>query len=86
MDYLVKIKFNKKDNMFDGHILKLVMENKGMDSQSLAKVIVDEAEKMSKQKKYVSPFSKNSKEHGYNHTGGKTDDITVLVAKIEKLN
>jgi len=30
----------------------------------------------------VSPFSKSARENYYDHTGGKPDDITVIVAQI----
>jgi hypothetical protein len=33
---------------------------------------------------YTSPFSLHAKKYGYRFLGGKSDDITVIVAQIKK--
>ena len=33
---------------------------------------------------YVSPFEIRAKQHGYLFRGGKSDDITIIVAKVEE--
>jgi hypothetical protein len=34
---------------------------------------------------YLSPFSLQAKRYGYKFLGGKSDDITVIVAQIKKV-
>lgn len=47
-----------------------------------SKALAEEAERLSKDKEYLSPFSKKARENQLNYTGGKPDDITIIVAQI----
>jgi hypothetical protein len=49
--------------------------------QELSKCIAHKAFKYSFMKSYESPFAKGAKEAGKMFMGGKSDDITVIVAK-----
>ena len=45
-------------------------------------VLARKAFQYSMKKKYYSPFAKRAKDYGYSHNSGKSDDITVVVAKV----
>ena len=68
------------DNLFDNHIQEEVVK-KGY-TNDLAKILARKAYKYSFKKNYYSPFAKRAKDYGYQHNSGKSDDITVVVAKI----
>ena len=42
--------------------------------------LAERALQLSQDGTYFSPFAQNAKKHGLNFTGGKQDDITVVVA------
>jgi len=60
-----------------------VREQKSKYDQ-LAKSIAIAAEKLSNSSTYESPFSLAAGNAGFRMTGGKPDDITVVVAQIKK--
>ncbi len=77
------------DNMEVDDILeevnKLSRDNKSIEinTQILSQNISKRAEFLSKDKKYLSPFTKKARENKYkNLIGGKPDDITVVAAQI----
>lgn len=51
-----------------------------MDPALVAELIAKEAEKYSYNQSYISPFAKGAREHFFDYSGGKPDDITVVVA------
>ena len=53
------------------------------DPNQLADVIANEAERLSNDATYLSPFATGAKEQFYDYLGGKQDDITVAVAQIK---
>lgn len=74
------------DNLEIDQIVAIL--NKNINSTKLntneaAKALAAEAEIKSKDKCYLSPFSKKAREHNFNYTGGKPDDITIIVAQIQ---
>jgi protein phosphatase PTC7 len=50
------------------------------DIKMLAEVIAKYAFRLSLDPAYNSPFAKRAKEHGLRFKGGKSDDISVVVA------
>ncbi len=52
------------------------------DDKKLAQNIARKAQKLSLDKNYISPFSKKSRENNIYRSGGKPDDITVVVSRI----
>jgi protein phosphatase PTC7 len=54
-----------------------------LDTESIAKLLSENAEEFSRDKNYYSPFAKRAKQNRYkNYLGGKPDDITVIIAQI----
>lgn len=52
------------------------------ETQELSKCIAHKAYNLSMEKAYESPFAKGAKAVGKFYMGGKEDDITVMVSKI----
>ncbi|WCJ39519.1 hypothetical protein M5689_020502 [Euphorbia peplus] len=71
------------DNVYAKEIEEILNRNKGDDLDKLALEISDRALVHSMDRTYNSPFAKAAKLEGREHTGGKNDDITVVVAKVE---
>jgi len=46
----------------------------------VSEIISCEAERMSKEAGYFSPFAKSAQKYHFDYMGGKQDDITVMVA------
>ncbi|KAJ4980954.1 hypothetical protein NE237_031791 [Protea cynaroides] len=73
------------DNLYEDNIMvamKKVTDRVGMYPYWVARMIAEDARIISKDKDIPSPFSLASKKAGYTHSGGKIDDITVLVAHV----
>lgn len=73
------------DNLFDIKIIDLIRpflrdRDDLQDPQLIAEIIAQEAERFSNNTHYISPFAKSAREHYYDYSGGKPDDITVIVA------
>jgi hypothetical protein len=49
----------------------------------ISKKLVELAEKKSRSQTNETPFSLAARKSGYNFRGGKVDDITVIVLKVE---
>jgi len=69
------------DNMFETDILDCINKIGGNDLRKLAYTIAETARQYSVSVDRVSPFEVNAYRSGYQYSGGKSDDITVLVAK-----
>jgi protein phosphatase PTC7 len=74
------------DNLFDIKIIELLRpflrdRDDILDPSLVAEIIAKEAERYSYNMNYVSPFAKGAHEHFYDYSGGKPDDITVIVAQ-----
>ena len=79
------------DNLYDADIEKYLTAFLSNDEQInkpeiIAKLIAQQAEKMSQKMEYESPFTREAKKHGLVYMGGKPDDITVVVAQIIENN
>ena len=73
------------DNLYTFKIIELIRPFiRGSDNlddpELISEIISTEAERMSKEKGYLSPFAKNAHKYHYDYMGGKQDDITVMVA------
>lgn len=70
------------DNLFDEDILEVVA-NSSTDPATVAQHIARQAHIVANDKDIISPFSKSARQNGYPlATGGKLDDITVIVARV----
>jgi len=69
------------DNLYDNEILDITQRSS--EPTTIAQLIAREAHEVANSKSIVSPFAKSARENGYPlATGGKLDDITVIVARI----
>lgn len=76
------------DNLFDVKIMDIVKpfirdQDEIADPDLVAELIAKEAEQWSYKRDYISPFAKGAREHYYDYSGGKPDDITVIVGQIK---
>jgi len=70
------------DNLFDDDIIE-VLANTSNDPVTIAQQIARHAHIVANDKDIISPFSKSARSNGYPlATGGKLDDITVIVARV----
>jgi len=76
------------DNLFVKDILEVVNKNVGktleggkMELKEISEEIADKAFRVSVDPGAITPWVEQAKCHGMNFIGGKSDDITVLVAK-----
>lgn len=76
------------DNLFDEWVLKCVEtyfeKGEGFDGGRIAEKIGSLAYKVSLNTEIITPFAKMAGKYNYKFVGGKSDDITVVVAKVEK--
>jgi len=72
------------DNVYKEQILEIVTKGlkEGVSLNLIASTLADIASKNGCDPKFASPFAKAAREYGYNITGGKLDDITIIVAMI----
>ncbi|XP_043694093.1 probable protein phosphatase 2C 80 [Telopea speciosissima] len=71
------------DNLFEENIIEIVNKVTGSIGRYpywVASMIAESAKIISKDKYLTTPFSLEAKMAGCRHSGGKIDDITVLVA------
>ena len=81
------------DGLFDnlshaviGQLVQKEVAAKGYDSTRVAEVIGQEAYRLSLDTTHKSPFAIEAMKAGYRFTGGKSDDITVVVGKVSLKN
>jgi len=73
------------DNLYDDEILEISQQS--MEPTTIAQLIARQAHEIANSKSIVSPFAKSARENGYPlATGGKLDDITVIVARVVSSN
>ncbi len=77
------------DNLYQEEIVKLVEEFTSGQEYSSSKLAIFLAEK-TKEKSFntedITPYSEKAREKDIYYKGGKKDDITILVARIEELS
>ncbi|XP_070572999.1 protein phosphatase PTC7 homolog [Ptychodera flava] len=74
------------DNMPDSLILQELSKLKDRTAESIqrtADAIAERARKLAYDANYMSPFALHARENGLDFTGGKPDDITVLLSTVE---
>eukprot|EP01125_Pyxidicula_operculata_P017389 TRINITY_DN6086_c0_g1_i2.p1 TRINITY_DN6086_c0_g1~~TRINITY_DN6086_c0_g1_i2.p1 ORF type:complete len:251 (-),score=45.42 TRINITY_DN6086_c0_g1_i2:19-771(-) len=70
------------DNLYDNQILDIVKQNQKKEAQVIAKMVAEKAYQISKDPRAMVPFNKALKLHEKTDlTGGKEDDITLIIAK-----
>ena len=72
------------DNVTEDELAVTVDRYANMGAQRTAELVAMQAWKQSLMAEKDSPFSQEARRHGIEHTGGKPDDITVLIAIYEK--
>jgi len=71
------------DNLYDDDILEIIANASSQDPASIAQLIARHAHLVANDKDIISPFSKSARSNGYPlATGGKLDDITVIVGRV----
>jgi len=69
------------DNLFDDEITEIVSQ--ASEPMTIAQLIARQAHETAASKAVISPFAKAARENGYPlATGGKMDDISVVVARV----
>jgi len=69
------------DNLYDDEIVELATQ--ASEPMTIAQLIARRAHEIAGSKTLISPFAKAARENGYPlATGGKMDDISVVVARI----
>lgn len=74
------------DNMSAEEVQTLVESKEKAEEDSpssLAKSIAEEAQRLAHDSRRMSPFAKNAQKAGLRYMGGKVDDITVVVGRVE---
>jgi len=70
------------DNLFDDDILK-ILATAPSDPATIAQLLAAHAHIVANDKDILSPFSRSARDNGYPlATGGKLDDITVMVGRV----
>jgi protein phosphatase PTC7 len=74
------------DNMRAADITNLIndhLKSNRLDEQGLATVIAEKTYRLSLDPKYQSPFGVEASKSGLLYKGGKSDDITVVVGRVQ---
>lgn len=71
------------DNLFDFEILQMVEDHPDASSQELSSLIATRAVEASHNQTLLTPFGKKAEESMRFWMGGKEDDITVVVLKVD---
>lgn len=76
------------DNMYDDQIREVIVpfiksSDSILDPELVAEMIAKQAEKLSLNQKWMSPFAKAAYNNYYDFRGGKHDDVTVVVSQIK---
>lgn len=73
------------DNVFDDDMKPCLIREENIEQPEKAATCIGEyAYTKSKDKRYESPFAVGAKQAGKWYQGGKSDDITVIVAEVVK--
>jgi len=80
-DYIIMGTDGLFDNVFTKTMVNAV--KRGKAPRDVARQLAMKAFEDSKRRNFKSPFEKLAKLHNEKWTGGKSDDITVIVAKVK---
>lgn len=73
------------DNLYTEEIVDEVnkyLETHKFDAAQLSKALAESAYKISLNTEDITPFAEGARKAGFKYKGGKSDDITVVVAKV----
>jgi protein phosphatase PTC7 len=70
------------DNLFDEEIISILQQYENLDE--ISKELLKRTFEKSQQLKVYTPFAMNAYKHGMFFQGGKEDDITIIIGRIEK--
>lgn len=83
-DYIVLSTDGLFDNVSDSEIIQIIQAQEKEDTiENISTELVKLAEKKSKSETNETPFSLSARKAGYHFRGGKVDDITVIVVKVQ---
>eukprot|EP01080_Neovahlkampfia_damariscottae_P010467 gene10467-2989_t len=82
-DYIVLSTDGLFDNVSEKEIIEVISSEQDDNVENISKSLVKLAEKKSKSETNETPFSLSAKQSGYYFRGGKIDDITVIVVKVQ---
>ncbi|EFA76898.1 protein phosphatase 2C-related protein [Heterostelium album PN500] len=71
------------DNLFDDEICRITCKHRS-EPQMIARMIAKRAYEVGNSTTIFTPFAKNAGLNGYIYSGGKLDDITVIVGVVAK--
>eukprot|EP00670_Eutreptiella_braarudii_P002513 CAMPEP_0174303242 /NCGR_PEP_ID=MMETSP0809-20121228/60069_1 /TAXON_ID=73025 ORGANISM="Eutreptiella gymnastica-like, Strain CCMP1594" /NCGR_SAMPLE_ID=MMETSP0809 /ASSEMBLY_ACC=CAM_ASM_000658 /LENGTH=453 /DNA_ID=CAMNT_0015409233 /DNA_START=33 /DNA_END=1394 /DNA_ORIENTATION=+ len=71
------------DNLFDNEVAELCHAHRGIPPRELARALKEAADVVAASPDRVTPFQLACERADYEWSGGKTDDITVVVAKVQ---
>ncbi|KEG11843.1 protein phosphatase 2C [Trypanosoma grayi] len=74
------------DNIDMPEILRNLEDVDRDGCQRVAEVLAEKACRNGADAKFESPFAKHAKAAGYRYTGGKQDDVTVVVAQLTRID
>jgi protein phosphatase PTC7 len=69
------------DNLFDSDIVNITKESNG-DIGLISKRLLEESTDKMRQEDYFSPFAQSAFDNGIPYRGGKLDDVTIVVGKV----
>jgi protein phosphatase PTC7 len=72
------------DNLFDEEIVSVLQEYENLDE--ISKELLKRTYEKSQSLRVYTPFAMNAYKHGLYFAGGKEDDITIIIGRIEKEN
>jgi protein phosphatase PTC7 len=72
------------DNLFDDEIVSVLKEYVNLDE--ISKELLKGTYEKSQSLNVRTPFAINANKHGMYFSGGKQDDITIIIGRIEKEN
>jgi len=79
-DYIVLATDGVWDNIFQAEMLGEL--DGGKSCEAIARRISELSHRHGRDHAYPSPFALNAKRHGMRYTGGKLDDVTVVVSRV----
>jgi len=85
-DIIVNASDGLFDNLFKDQVKSTVeeaiREEHRFSSVLIAEKLAEKAGKFAQDKEYLSPFAMRAREQGYHFDGGKVDDTTVVVGRV----